>query len=85
MQTKLTLRMDDSLVIRAKSWARIRGVSLSQVVASMLEQLPARHGEDKLSPWTARLVGVGRRRKRQPLTDAAVREAHANHVAERHR
>jgi len=41
MQMKLTLRLEEGLIVRAKSWARQRGVSLSQTVATLFEQLPA--------------------------------------------
>jgi len=85
MQTKLTLRMEDDLIERAKQWARRRGVSLSQVVASVLEQLPSRRGPSSLSPWTQSLVGVARPRNGRPPTDTAVREAHLDHLAARHR
>ena len=33
MQTKLTLRMDDELIARAKAHAKKRGKSVSQLVA----------------------------------------------------
>jgi len=84
MQTKLTLRMEDDLIERAKQWARRRGVSLSQVVASVLEQLPSRRGPSNLSPWTQGLVGLVRQRKGRPSTDAAVREAYLDHLEKRH-
>ncbi len=84
MQTKLTLRMEEALIERAKTWARARGVSLSQVVASVLEQLPARE-RGRLSPWTARLVGCARVRKGRTWADEAVRKAYGEHLAERHR
>jgi hypothetical protein len=32
MQTKLTLRLEESLIVRAKAWARQRGISLSQAI-----------------------------------------------------
>jgi len=85
MKTKLTLRMEDDLIERAKQWARCRGVSLSHVVASVFEQLPSRRGPSGLSPWTKRLVGVSRPRKGRPPTDAVIREAHLDHLAKRHR
>jgi hypothetical protein len=77
--------MDDALIERAKAWARRRGVSLSQVVASVLEQIPSRRARSPLSPWTAGLVGLARPRKGQSVTDAALRETYLDHVAEHHR
>jgi len=43
MQTKLTLRLDDELINRAKSYAKKSGKSVSQIVAgyfSLLETEP---------------------------------------------
>jgi hypothetical protein len=85
MQTKLTLRMEDDLIERAKDWARRRGVSLSQVVASVLEQLPSARDRSALSPWTQKLVGIAASTKARATDDAAVREAHLDHLARRHR
>jgi hypothetical protein len=84
MQTKLTLRLEEGLVVRAKAWARRRGVSLSQAVAAVFEQLPGSGGRT-LSRWTRRLVGIAARRKRRPLSDRAVRRAHLDHLAAKHR
>lgn len=40
MQTKLTLRIDDELIDRAKSYARRSGKSVSRLIADYLEMLP---------------------------------------------
>jgi hypothetical protein len=85
MQTKLTLRMEDKLIARAKAWAERRGVSLSQVVASVLEQIPSRADGPDLVPWTEGLLGLAAPRKGRPANDAAVRAAHLDHVARHHR
>ena len=84
MQTKLTLRLEETLIVRAKAWARRRGISLSQTVTTLFEQLPG-PSERTLSPWTRKLVGIAARRKGRPLSDAAARRAHLDHLAERHR
>jgi len=85
MQTKLTLRMEDTLIERAKVWARQRGMSLSQVVASVLDQLPSDRDRPALSPWTRKLVGIAAPKKGRAHDDAFVREAHLDHLARRHR
>lgn len=41
MQTKLTLRMDKELIEQAKSYAKTRGKSLSELVADYLAALDA--------------------------------------------
>jgi len=61
MQTKLTLRLDDHLIARAKAWARARDTSLSGVVAGFFARLPDPQQEPDaahLSPWTRHLVGA---------------------------
>jgi len=75
---------DESVIARAKNWARKRGVSLSQAVAALFEQLP-RAPENALSPWTQKLVGIAVRGKRRPLSDEAIRRAHLEHLEEKYR
>jgi hypothetical protein len=84
MQAKLTLRLEERLIARAKTWARKRGVSLSQAVASIFEQLPAA-SDSSLTPWTRKLVGIGVRGKGRPLSDEGIRRAHLDHLEAKHR
>jgi hypothetical protein len=84
MQTKLTLRLEESLIVRAKAWARRRGVSLSEAVATLFEQLPG-SSERALSPWTRKLAGIAARRKGRPPSDEAIRRRYLDHLAEKHR
>jgi hypothetical protein len=61
MQTKLTLRLDDAVIRRAKVWAHARGVSLSEVVSGFFAQLPDEAADDvapKVGAWTRRLIGA---------------------------
>ncbi|WP_017317717.1 DUF6364 family protein [Mastigocladopsis repens] len=58
MQTKLTLRLDDSLVKKAKKWAKIHEISLSEAIATFFEQLPDPDQPLELSHWTQSLVGI---------------------------
>ena len=59
MQTKLTLRMDDELINRAKSYAKKRGKSVSQVVAGYFSVLDKKPGREKpeLTPLVRSLKG----------------------------
>ena len=84
MQTKLTLRLDEGLILRTKSWARQRGVSLSQTVATLFEQLAGTPGAE-LSPWTRRLIGIAGRGKGRPPSDAAIRRALLDHLEDKHK
>ena len=59
MQTKLTLRLDDELINRAKSYARESGKSVSELVAgyfSVLDDKPERDTSD-LTPIVRSLKG----------------------------
>ncbi|MGB9443197.1 MAG: DUF6364 family protein [Desulfobacterales bacterium] len=59
MQTKLTLRLDDELINRAKSYARKSGKSVSQIVAgyfSLLDDKPVNETSE-YSPIVRSLKG----------------------------
>ncbi len=59
MNTKLTLRMDESQVQRAKEEAARRGKSVSQMIGEFVDSLSsAPRDEKKLPPITASLMGV---------------------------
>jgi len=60
MQTKLTLRMDDALVRKAKAHAKRTGRSLSQMVADFFALLdsPRTQPERDLSPAVRALKGA---------------------------
>ena len=58
MQTKLTLRIEDQLIRRAKAWAELQGVSLSGTVAAFFARLPENTESLELSPWTRHLAGA---------------------------
>ncbi len=60
MKNKLTLRLDDSLIKRAKRYAREKGTSVSQLVAdyfALIEKEPS-SPDEKLPPITASLSGI---------------------------
>ncbi len=59
MHTKLTLRMDESIVRKAKMEAKRRGKSVSRMVAEFIESIGSRQDSEKvLPPTTASLVGI---------------------------
>jgi len=59
MNTKLTLRMDEEQIKRAKEEASRRGKSVSQMVGEFVDSLGSTRDEDaELPPITASLVGV---------------------------
>lgn len=79
MQTKLTLRLDEELVRRAKAHARARGRSVSAMVADYFAQLDAPPAETEIvmTPRVRSLYGA--------LADADVDEAdYAEYLAQKH-
>ena len=59
MKTKLTLRMDEAIVRKAKMEAKRRGKSVSRMVAEFIDSLGSRTVSEKpLPPTTASLVGI---------------------------
>lgn len=59
MQTKLTLRIDDELINRAKSYAKKSGKSVSQIVAGYFSLLndDSEKGTPELTPLVRSLKG----------------------------
>ena len=59
MNTKLTLRIDEAVVRKAKMEAKRRGKSVSRMVAEFIESIGSRPESEKLlPPTTASLIGI---------------------------
>jgi len=60
MHTKLTLRIDEDLIERAKAYSRASGKSVSQIVADYLALLPKRPGKGgaRVPPTVRSLRGM---------------------------
>ena len=59
MQTKLTIRIDDSLVRQGKEWSRTHGVSLSTMISRYLETVERQTaGSSSATPLLQKLKGV---------------------------
>ena len=80
MQTKLTLRLDEAIIRRAKAWARRRGISLSEALAAIFAQLPDEPDESvpRLGLWTRRLIGAAG--PADDRSDEGVRREHRDHL-----
>lgn len=63
MHTKLTLRMDDTLVAEAKTHAARRGKSVSQMFGEFVASLDACKRDGELPPVTGSLLGVMKGRR----------------------
>jgi hypothetical protein len=91
MQTKLTLRIDDALIEKAKRLATAKGMSVSKMVARLLEVMPEPEGqkenrEKDLELWTQSLIGIlNPDRTNPPLTDEQVKEEYYRYLEEKHR
>ncbi len=86
MQTKLTLRMEEATVERAKAWAKQRGVSLSASVEQFFESLSAEEPSLPLNPWTLRLVGAGGRTGHaEESAEDRLREDYLDHLEAKYR
>lgn len=61
METKLTLRLDQQVIERAKSYARINKTSLSKIIESYLDSITKQKDEEKksvITPLVESLSGV---------------------------
>jgi len=52
METKLTLRLNEKVIGRAKIYARIHKISLSKMIESYLESITKQTNEEKKNPIT---------------------------------
>jgi hypothetical protein len=58
MQSKLTLRMEESVIRKAKRLARKRGKSVSKIISEYITKEPDEQLVEELSPLTASMVGA---------------------------
>ena len=58
MTTKLTLTVEKSIIVRAKSYAKNTGRSLSELIENYLETITQERGEEILSPKLNKIVGA---------------------------
>ena len=61
METKLTLRLNDNVIARAKVYARNHNISLSKMIESYLDNITAQKKQNKdnsITPLVESLSGV---------------------------
>jgi hypothetical protein len=59
METKLTLRLDKKVIVRAKSYAQNHKISLSKMVESYLDSMTSKKTMDiEITPLVESLSGV---------------------------
>lgn len=77
MQTKLTLRLEESLIRHAKDEASARGTSVSKMVGDYLQSLNGKSGDPELSPVTLSFKGVME-------NNGEAEEAYKKHLRDKH-
>jgi hypothetical protein len=85
LKTKLTLRMEEELIERAKAWAKSRDVSLSDAVANFFSALSETELQPALSPWTRSLVGAARRPGEPAPGDDELRADYVDYLDRKYR
>ena len=90
MQTKLTLRLDEALISKAKRVAQAKGLSVSAMVASVIEVMPdpARENDETdwveaLDPWTRSLYGIAS--DYDSKSDADIEAEYTNYLTDKYR
>lgn len=59
MDTKLTLKLDKSIIDRAKEYAKGKNISLSKMIENYLQALTNKQGKEiEISPLVESLIGV---------------------------
>ena len=59
MDTKLTLKLDKSIIERAKEYAKDKNISLSKMIENYLQALTSNKEEEiEISPLVESLIGV---------------------------
>jgi hypothetical protein len=79
MQTKLTLRLTDELIRKAKRFSKITGKSVSMIVADYFEKLdvPPHQEIEDITPKVATLRGILKK-------TGAEQEEYYRHLEEKH-
>lgn len=60
MDTKLTLKLDSSVIENAKVYAKSKNISLSQLIETYLNLLSSPKGSEDITPLVKSLSGVAK-------------------------
>ncbi|MBF0409158.1 MAG: hypothetical protein HQM10_17550 [Candidatus Riflebacteria bacterium] len=85
MFTKLTLRLEKSLIENAKSWAEENQISLSQLVSMLFKGLERKRDLSDLTLWTKKLMGIAADKNQKSLTDSEIREDYADYLEKKYK
>ena len=85
MQTKLTLRLEKSLIDQAKAWADEKHLSLSHVVAMIFQHLTSSEPDhEELHPFMQKIIGIARKKGSKVPSDKEARESYYRHIEEKY-
>ncbi len=86
MQTKLTLRLEKSLIDQAKAWADEKRISLSHVVAMIFQRITTpEQRKEELHPFMQKIIGIARRKGTNSLTDSELKEEYYSYLEEKYK
>ena len=86
MQTKLTLRLEKSLIDQAKVWADEKSISLSHVVAMLFQRITTREQrKEELHPFMQKIIGIARKKGTGSLTDSELKEEYYSYLEEKYK
>jgi Family of unknown function (DUF6364) len=76
MDTKLTLKLEQGIIEKAKDYARLQKISLSKLIEGYLQRITSEPGEsEKITPLVKSLSGIIKLPK-----DYDHKEAYADHL-----
>lgn len=85
MQTKLTLRLEKSLIDQAKAWADEKRISLSHLVAMIFQRLTTgEQKKEKLHPFMQKIIGIARKRGSRFPSDKEVKELYYSYLEDKY-
>jgi hypothetical protein len=58
MDTKLTLKLDEDVITKAKLFAKAKGTSLSSLIENYLQKITVENETNKITPLVKSLSGI---------------------------
>ena len=58
MDAKLTLKLDEEIIEKAKAFAKAKSISLSGLIENYLQKLTTDSGDEKITPLVKSLSGI---------------------------
>ena len=81
MQTKLTLRLEKSLIDQAKVWADEKKLSLSHIVSMIFQHLTTKdQRKEELHPFMQKIIGIARKKGSNSPTDKEIKEEYFSYL-----